>query len=334
MTQFDDYSHLDDETRRLLEQAETRVGHADLGYSDMGEIEGRHDFYEYMQKKDSGYKLPFPALDKQFLIAPNELTLISGYTGTGKTELVNQILLDCIAQGAKGVITSLELTTNQLKKRLYQQSTGLATQTKQQNDQFHDFYAGRLKYWNGKKMQKVVQLLAMMKKFHIEDKCDVFVLDNMMMLGAKPDEYNKQYETVFLLKEFCKSYPVHVFLVAHPRKPREKYQFEREKNPPPVYFDTPNIYDVSGSATIANLVDNYLGLGLNIVKDQAQKEIDAQRFTKVECREILSHADVKLRRGKRREHGKNFDHELFFDVNFRRFKESFTEKLKPYLELK
>lgn len=333
MTNENQYSHLDDYTQSLLREAENLVGHADLGFSDMGELEGREEFLRYINKKDEGYKLPFASLSDQFLIAPYEMTLLSGYTGTGKTELVNQILLDCIAQGAKGVITSLELTTNQLKKRLYQQSTGLKTANLKQINAFHDYYAGKLKYWNGKKMQTIEQLLAMMQKFHLEHGCDVFILDNMMMLGARPDEFSKQYETVFLIKEFTKSFPVHVFLVAHPRKPFENYaRLEKEK--PLYYFDIPTIYDVSGSATIANLVDNYLGLGSNLIKNQAIKEIKAGNLTRAECSQIIeNYGDVKLRRGKKREHGENFDLELYFDINYRRYKEKFTGKLKPYLQL-
>lgn len=328
---YDNYSHLDDETRKLIQQAENLVKHVDLGFSDMGEIEGRNAFYEYMQKKDVGYKLPFASKVKDFLIAPNELTLLSGYTGAGKTELVNQLLLECLAQGAKGVITSLELTPNQLKKRLYQQSTGLKTQTIEQNNSFHNFYAGKLKYWNGSKMQKIVELLAVMKKFYLENGCDVFVLDNMMMLGAKPDDLNRHYETVFLIKEFCKTYPVHVFLVAHPRKPKENYYLASKANQP-YYFDVPSIYDVSGSATIANLVDNYLAIGENLIKKQAWIDIANEKVSRADRREVIeNYGDVLLKRGKRREHGKTFDLELFYDFKFRRYKENTTESLQPYL---
>jgi KaiC/GvpD/RAD55 family RecA-like ATPase len=326
-----DFEHQDQETQELINAVDDRIFHEDLGFSDMGEIQGRIEFKRFMAKRDEGYRLPFKYLFDKFLIAPHELTLLSGYTGSGKTELVNQILLDCLAQGAKGVITSLELTVNEIKKRLFIQTTGLCIEPSyEQNDAFFDFYSGKLKYWNSTKMYKLPELLQKMEYYYTEKGCTIFVLDNMMMLGAKPSDYDKQYETVYEIKDFCKRHPVSVFLVAHPRKPTET-KYVNLKNLPSYDYEVPSIYEVSGSATIANLVDNYLALGSNTVKRYAEKEIEEGRLKASDCREILSHGDVMLKREKKREHGTLFNKELFFDVNFRRFKESFTEVLKPYL---
>lgn len=303
-----------------------------LGFRDVGDLEGRYDFFQYMNENEKGYRLPFPSLEKDFLIAKNELTLISGYTGLGKTELVNQILLDCIEQGAKGLITSLELTSHQLLKRLYIQSTGKFTMTQKEGDIFHDYYQGKLVYWDGTKLCKLQELLNVMIFYFEKFGHTVFVLDNMMMLGARPDDYNKQYETVDQIKNFCKIYPVSVFLVAHPRKPKETI-FTNLSNPKESSFEVPTIYDVSGSATIVNLVDNYLALGENVVKTHVWKEIKAERLSQRDCEHILKHGDVMLKRNKRREYGSLFNKELFFDANFRRFKEKQEDILKPYVTM-
>ena len=301
-----------------------------MGFKDLGDPEDFEDFIKYLGEVKKGYKLPFASLTKKFLVAKHELTLISGYTGLGKSELVNQILLECIDQGAKGVITSLELTSNELKKRLFQQATGCANQDRDLANKFRLHYMGKLKYWDGTKLQKLDELLKIMEIFYVEHGHTVFVLDNMMMLGARPGEYEKQYDTVNAIKNFCKEYPVSVFLVAHPRKPSEKV-FVNMKAAQPYEFDTPSIYEVSGSATIGNLVDNYLAIGQNTVKAHVLNEIEAGRFDRRDCEEFLKYGDVMLKRGKKREHGEFFNLELFFDKNYRRFKESFTEKLFPYV---
>jgi len=302
-----------------------------MGFADLGDPSDTYDFIQYMKEERTGYYLPFPTLKDKFLIAKHELTLVSGYTGLGKSEFVNQILLECVNQGAKGVITSLELTSHQLKKRLFHQSLGRSTFTPELYDKFRLHYLGKVKYWDGTQLKKLDQLLKIMEMFYTEHNHTVFVLDNMMMLGARPDEYNKQYETVDALKNFCKAFPVSVFLVAHPRKPSEK-TFVNLKNAQPFDFDTPSIYEVSGSATIGNLVDNYLSIGQNTVKSHVFKEIEAGRLDRRSCEEFLKYGDVMLKRGKKREYGELFNIELFFDKNFRRFKESYTEKLKPYVD--
>lgn len=319
-------------TAQALEEAHNLILPKDYGFYDLGDDEDEDEFLRYMTESKKGYKLPFPSLENDFLIAKNELTLVSGYTGLGKTELVNQILLDCVHQGAKGAIISLELTPFELRKRLYEQATGSSTITKNKFGLFRSHYLSKIKLWDGKKMSKADELIRIMENFYLQLNHTVFVLDNMMMLGARPDDYNKQYETIDAIKNFCKSYPVSVFLVAHPRKPKENY-FINLHSKEEYSFDVPNIYDVSGSATIVNLVDNYLALGQNTIKMHVLKEIKAGRLDRRSCETFLKYGDVMLKRNKRREHGTLFNKELFFDVNFRRFKESEFDKLKPYVEV-
>ena len=322
----------DPETLKALNEFNNILLPKDYGFFDLGDMSRRGRLIKHMKEVKKGYHLPFSSLYNEFLIAKNELTLLSGYTGFGKTELVNQIMLDCINQGAKGAIISLELTPEELEKRLYEQSLGSTMIDEKREDAFHFHYEGKLKLWDGKKLSKANELIKIMEIFYLELNHTVFVLDNMMMLGARPDDYNKQYETVDAIKNFCKSYPVSVFLVAHPKKPKEN-NFINIKDPKEYCFDVPNIYDVSGSATIVNLVDNYLGLGANTLKYHVLKEIKENRLDRRDCENILRHGDVMLKRDKRREHGTLFNKELFFDVNFRRFKESEFDKLKPYVEV-
>ena len=327
MTYIDQFSDTP-ELQEMVKDEDKRSILKDYLIASIGDPIDNNEFWDYLNKQQVGYHLPWRTLKDDFMIAKHELTLISGYTGEGKSDFVNGILLDCISQGAKGFIASLELTKNELKRRILRQATGLDKPTKEYSDYVWNYYKDKLAYKDTRGISKIEQILEGCEVLHQYYGTDVFVFDNLMMLDSLTDDYNKQFSTAQKISEFCKTYPVSVFLVAHSRKPSNNFTGGKPKTS----IVPPSIYDVHGASGVANLVDNHISVAINTLKEAAKAKKDAgYELTEAETKYLLQ-GDAVIKRDKKREQGRRFKKHLYFDQRFRRLKDSEHEQCSPYVE--
>jgi hypothetical protein len=262
------------------------------------------------------------------MVVPHEMTLVSGYTGEGKSEFVNHILLDCIKQGAKGFIASLELTPHELRRRILRQACGTLDYTDDYIEAFFDFYEHKLIFKDTRGVAKLDDILDGCVCLHKYFGFDVFVFDNLMMLDAQVDNYNKQFENAQKISEFCKTYPVSAFLVAHSRKPPATY-----KKPEGVSsIDPPSVYDVHGASSVANLVDNHISIAMNHLKQAVVRKKLAGYDLSESDMKFLNQGDAIIKRDKKREQGNRFKKHLYFDEKFCRLKDYESEVCLRYVE--
>ena len=315
------------ELQAALKREDRRIYLEQFQITSIGERSDRADFINFLNKQVTGYELPWKTLRNDFLVAKHELTLISGYTGEGKTDFVNQILLNCVANGAKGFIASLELMPHELRKRILRQATGIINPTDDYMNSFFDNYEDTLFFKDTRGVGSIDKILEGCECLHKYFGVDVFVFDNLMMLDSATDNYNKQFENAQKISAFCKTYPVSAFLVAHSRKPPATYRKPEELT----HIEPPSIYDVHGASSVANLVDNLISVAINTLKQAALRKQAANCvLNDIESKFVLQ-GDTIIKRDKKREQGNRFKAHLYFNQKFCRFTDFENEPCQPFV---
>ena len=191
-------------------------------------------------------------------LCKGEITCLSGETGSGKSSLVSQMVIESANRGFKTALFSGELK----RKRVYNWLTLQAAGKKHiRPTQYENYFILNGEYeepiskWLDEKVyiynNNYGNLFNFVKKelnsLVLEKRVDLIVLDNLMCMDIEDlsDETNKQ-QTAFVrqLKSFAEINNVHIVFVAHPKKPDRLRLIDK--------------YDVSGSSNIVNTVDNIL----------------------------------------------------------------------------
>jgi len=187
-----------------------------------------------------------------------EITCLSGETGSGKSSLVSQIVLEAAQRGYKTALFSGELKRKRVYKWLIHQAAGKKhiRPTQYENyfvvneeceEPISKWLDEKVYIYNNNYGNLFSFIKAELNSLVLEKRVDLIVLDNLMSMDIEDlsDESNKQ-QTLFVkqLKQFAELNNVHIVFVAHPRKPGGQNLVGQ--------------YDVCGSSNIVNLVDNIL----------------------------------------------------------------------------
>ncbi len=184
-----------------------------------------------------------------------QVSLVSGVRGSAKSTWLNQVILEAIDAGNRVGCFSGELKDTRFLSWLYRQAAGKAYV--KQSTNFENSY-----YVEESVQQKIAQWLgdnfylynnrygndfgAMIEQFTkliTDKKIDLLVLDNLMAFDTKQlsdNKFDAQSQFVLSLHKMAEEHNIHIIFVAHPRK---SFGFLR-------------LDDVSGSADLANAVDN------------------------------------------------------------------------------
>lgn len=147
----------------------------------------------------------------------------------------------------------------------------------------------------------------------------IFVIDNLMTVGLndKIDKYEAQTNFVKKLTSLKNDYPIHIFLVAHPKK-------------------IDNIadatgYDIAGTSNIFNLIDNMILLR-RLDKHKDKKELEYLKgLDEKSKRTIIKDPSVALKLLKDREHGRlNSKAYMSFHPETGRMHDRFTDPRWKY----
>jgi hypothetical protein len=289
------------------------------------------DGWKFLNNPVSGYETPWKNIGDLFKFVPGEVTLLSGYTGQGKSEIVTHMAIHAISQGARAMIASLEMSAGQIHSRITKQVTGCDDITRQYYERVSNHFKDKLYIFDTRGVADIKKILEGGRLLNGINNYDFFVFDNLMMLDSKSDDYNKQLENVQLMVEFAKTLNVCVVLVAHSRKPNNKSGDGRITRD----FSPPGIYEVMGASGVANLVDNHISLTINTTKKRALDKLangaDVSMLTESELNS-LEMGDSILKRDKKREYGDYFLKYLYYDKRFRVLKDFESQQPKVYVD--
>lgn len=246
-----------------------------------------------------------------FRIRPGETTIVTGYSGHGKTMLLTQLLVHLVQHGMKCCIASMEIPADMTLQNMWSQASALKKPA--DRAEFEKYYRWFFeKIWLYDRMGDVDprEVISVFMYAARRYGVNIFVVDSLDKLNVGRDDYDKQKQIMSDLCALAKDMGAHVFLVAHSRKP----DHNDESN-------IPGKYDVSGSAAITNLAWNGLTVWRNKKKEESLKPDSPDYEEDAEERErIATLHDACFRVWKQREPpGEEPWKMLWYDRNAKQF---------------
>ena len=253
-----------------------------------------------------------------FRIRPGELTVWSGYNGSGKSVFLTQLAVDLAAKGERTCIGSFEMSPAHTLQIAARQASNLASID--DRDRFNgvmDWLAKSLWIFDRDGLRGWEEMLEVFT--YARRRYDVrhFVVDSLAKCGIDSDNYNGQKRFVDELVNWAKREGVHVHLVAHQKKSGS----EREHG---------DKMGVKGASEITDLAFNVATIWRNKDKEEAL-------WAAVNSNDAAAHSqaskmiDGKLSFSKQRETGDEPWTNLFFDRNTLRFRSTPESKDVPYI---
>lgn len=165
-----------------------------------------------------GYHTPYGKLSDKLLFRPSEVTMWSGATGAGKSQILSDCIVDWIHQDSRVCLASLEMLPQQTLKRMCKQVVGVDRPTEKAITEALEWMDQGLLLYEKVGKAGVDGLLDIFNFARAKYGCDQFVIDSLMRLGIASDDYVGQEKAVFKIVDWAISRRVHVHLVAHSRK--------------------------------------------------------------------------------------------------------------------
>jgi twinkle protein len=220
-------------------------------------------------------EMPWLSTQGTFQFRSGEVTVWAGANGGGKSLMTGQVALSLVKQNQRVLIASFEMKPKTTVKRMLRQFAGSAMETvnygKTPEEQKRAAY-GRFKLFAGDNLwfydqQGTVnaqQMAAVCRYAAIEMNIQHIFIDSLMKCVSGEDDYNAQKQFVDTLTAIARDNDIHIHLVHHIRKLANA-------------DSRPSKFDLRGSSSITDQVDNVLILHRNKTKEhdiQAGKDVD------------------------------------------------------------
>jgi twinkle protein len=196
----------------------------------------------YGEKKGDG--LPWlKASDIQ--LRSSEVTIWPGISGHGKSLVTTQVAFHLAFTGKRVAIVSLEMRPVTTMARMARMVCGSSRPTGNWLEKFAQWGDDKI-YLMG--VQGIVQPKRVLDFIHYSArvlKCEHIFVDNLTKVVRNEDDHNGQKTFVDDLCTLARDRRVHIHLVAHTRKGQTEY-------------DMPDKFDVRGSSSIVDQVDNVI----------------------------------------------------------------------------
>lgn len=217
---------------------------------------------------DAPFQQSTPFSNFDFHYRSHESTLYTGHTGHGKSNLVTQILAHLIETYQVGVgIASFESRPETILADIlrHQMGTGISSSNPHARgiaDNVHIYDSSAA----GKDGNNAAHIIDLFTHLHLRWGVTHFVIDNLMTLDVGREDFEGIVNIAELIRQFVILYPIHLHLVAHPRKPPGGTSTPTAPNP----------WDIRGPSEIADLAFNILSVLRNIEKERQLQKMLAQ----------------------------------------------------------
>ncbi len=226
--------------------------------------------YFYGESSTAGIHLPWSKTHANLRLRPGEVSIWAGVNGHGKSLLLNQIMLQAMANDERVCIASMEMKPHITMARMVRQACGAREPSIPFIKRFHEWTEGRLWLYDQQgtvKSDRIIALLAYCGKVGAQDynsgkkvKITHIVIDSLMKCGIGVDDYNRQKAFVDELCAAAKDTGAHIHLVAHARKGESERKIQDK-------------FDIKGTSEITDQVDNVFTVWRNKRKeDESQKQ--------------------------------------------------------------
>ena len=205
----------------------------------------------YYKEVGRGKSLGLSKLNEGFVARPAELTLVTGISSHGKTQMLMQ-WVNHLSQHSKCLIMSMEMRPEITLARLCKIALGRNSTGSPPTEKFIRDYCNEKKeqiyiYDQQQETTSADIFASIIYAKEVLD-CEFIIVDSLMTVsdvGENDNGYNEQKKFINKLSVLCKALNVHIFLVAHLRKVTDELQ-------------APDAQAIYGSSNIRNLTDNIL----------------------------------------------------------------------------
>ena len=210
------------------------------------------DVLEYFHSPHGpvGDTLPWLKTHDLIRFRPAEMTLWSGFNGSGKSLVLGQVCLGLAAQGKRVAIASFEMRPAITLARMCRQASATDKPDQKFIREFHKNTDKRIWLYDQQGSVKTEKVLAVIRYCAERLKISHFVIDSFLKCGIPEDgngALSAQKKFIDELTVAARDTGVHVHLVAHSRKPSDEYEI-------------PGKMDIRGSVSISDQVDNVLAV--------------------------------------------------------------------------
>jgi twinkle protein len=282
---------MDDPGQRLAEELARRIGvekcyRANLGeYKDVNEMYSKTGAVTFKQMKPfpiegifgveehwdgflsilkngfpKGWK-PRGKIGEKITIHPGYTTIITGIPGHGKSEILDQLLVQlCLDYDLRGGFFTPENRPTELHLlKLIEKLTGKSVWERDMMlmEKAKDFLTDRIFWFYPEEGYDLDSILERVRKAVLRFGINWYVIDPWNKLEHHYTQSETKYisESLDKISNFNHKNKTHAFIVAHPTKMRMNQETGK--------YDIPGLYDISGSANFYNKAD----IGLTMYKD-------------------------------------------------------------------
>lgn len=248
-----------------------------------------------------------------------ELTVWTGWSGHGKSHILNQFLLHDAHQGEKICIASFEMPAGETGAKIAQMALGAFPK---QSDRAAlkpcvEFLASHFWVVDVVGVMHWSKLIPIMTYAARRYGCTRFAVDSLLRLGVAEDDYNGQKDATEAFVNFAATYG-HVHIVAHARKADDESK-------------APGKLDVRGAAAITDLCHNGFTVWRNKAKEQQIEEAQNSPVPMGVKQSLYAMPDAQISMWKNRKKGSEPFRKLWLHRTSGQFLESFDRRPFQYM---
>jgi twinkle protein len=210
---------------------------------------------------EPGYRLPFEMVKDRVAFRPAEMSIWTGPTGAGKSQILSYACVGFIEQGARLCIASFEMAARQLLRRMVKQAANVDRPTEGYIRACMDWLNEATWIFDRVGKSDISKMLEVFEYARARYGCDTFIVDSLMRLGIGSEDYEGQEKAVYQIVEWAIANNVHVHLVAHARKAGDKFK------------GVPETEDVKGAQEIGANAFNIIGVWRNRELEDQVKDL-------------------------------------------------------------
>lgn len=228
----------------------------------------KEETYEIMLNGVSNTGDDYFLPDFDIKIRPHEMTLVFGLSFHGKSQFVsNQIAFDAANQIQSAVASFEQISVMTMTSIVKQYSNNAyIANDREQFDKLYDALSPFVTIYDTFERTNPQKIIDDFTYAHKRKGINRFIVDNVMSLSTNRDDNAAQAKAAHLFREFTKKYPVHLFVVAHPRKP-----------PSDTADHPPKQSDIRGAGEWGDIPENIITIWRNLKK---QEDIEEMKYDK------------------------------------------------------
>ena len=210
--------------------------------------------YYMSGEKLKGIKLPFLSYDHRFRLKQEELTVLGGINGAGKSLLASQCLIHAADQGYKSLSISMEMSPKAQLARMNRQASLQVEPTLDTIVDFAQWAKDKIYFYDQHGSVDPNTLVSIIRYSADNYGIKLVLVDSLMTMAMASDDWNGQKSVINALANCARNLGVHVILVTHAKK-GEKITDKLDK------------WSIAGTADITNRADNVILFGRSFNDD-------------------------------------------------------------------